>query len=151
MIVNDILKWKSCCIIDGSKWTCHISCLTMRSSFIHFCFQMHMSYWFGTAVGDLLFKGFTITSTSGRHTDRCHHFLKTVVTITNKNVRFSAWNGMNIRKVMNTVFLDVMPCSLSRYYWHFEEKGCLYFQNTIIRWWYGCRESEFQNGDPEQI
>lgn len=25
---------------------------------------MHMSYWFGTAVGDLLFKGFTITSTS---------------------------------------------------------------------------------------
>jgi hypothetical protein len=25
-----------------------------------------MSYWFGTAVGDLLFKGFTIKSTSGR-------------------------------------------------------------------------------------
>ncbi|XP_069695857.1 protein SLC31A2-like isoform X3 [Periplaneta americana] len=26
---------------------------------------MHMSYWFGTSVGDLLFKGFTISSTSG--------------------------------------------------------------------------------------
>jgi len=26
-----------------------------------------MSYWFGTAVGDLLFEGFTVTSTAGRH------------------------------------------------------------------------------------
>jgi hypothetical protein len=33
---------------------------------MHFCFQMHISYWFGTAVGDLLFNGFTITSPSGR-------------------------------------------------------------------------------------
>lgn len=77
---------------------------------------MHMSYWFGTAVGDLLFRGFTITSTSGRHIDKCHHFFKADVMITNKDVRFSTWNGMNIRKVKNTVFLDVMPCSLSRYY-----------------------------------
>jgi hypothetical protein len=27
---------------------------------------MHMSYWFGSTVGDFLFKGFTIISPSGR-------------------------------------------------------------------------------------
>jgi hypothetical protein len=44
-----------------------------------FCFQMHMSYWFGTHVGDLLFEGFTINSTSGRHTSVLTSFIAVFV------------------------------------------------------------------------
>ena len=36
---------------------------------------MHVSYWFGTAVGDLLFKGFNINSASGRHNSMLISFI----------------------------------------------------------------------------
>lgn len=41
----------------------------------NFYLQMHMSYWFGTAVGDLLFKGFTINSASGSHNSMLISFI----------------------------------------------------------------------------
>jgi ATP/ADP translocase len=36
---------------------------------------MHVSYWFGTAVGDLLFKGFTVNSASGSHNSMLISFI----------------------------------------------------------------------------
>jgi hypothetical protein len=50
---------------------------TLNLSFTlqNFYLQMHVSYWFGTAVGDLLFKGFTINSTSGSHNSMLISFI----------------------------------------------------------------------------